>query len=1586
MLRRLTFAAVPLSLIALLVLLSGQPPTISGKSPDEKSNPVPRYAEVVPATNPVRLFLQDDGVRLLGWVSGEPKKLGEVATLKVGDSGKVVKVALKEDHTFRWDYRLDKPTEVEVTLSDGNAPLQESLLLIPAKAEPEPSVFFVVDRTAYRPGQNLMFAGFLRRLSAKGDFEPIPNAEVEVSLVSQQKKTTAGKFKLTSDESGRIEGAYTFSEGDALDNYTLAVKGYKGSASVLLGEYRKSKIKLKIGGEIADRKAELKFETVDFLDKAVEVSKLHFDVQVQQRTRRASADRPLKAEDFVHHLRNASFNNEFDDLPEEDRLLWLADHVFPSSMGFVQGVVYQSSHDAVPQGKEPYTFSLPLDPNWTGDGFEVVVQGVVTDANGREQRSVKSIPLAPNSVESKKTRLVLGKESFAVNETVQAKLTRADGKPEEGATSLVVMRLSPAEPGGYYYDRFSNLNHVPLRGSGLYSRRGWAPSPDRAKRTLVTALPFKGDVASVKIQEPGAYKLVAITHRDDGSTTRCEVGCLVRPSDAINPLTVELEADTLQAGDALKGDIYSRFANARVLLTLRDSSGFKFAKSLKLDDKGYARLDVLLPPGVRYGCQLELTYPDEKDREFTATRFVRVNPTDRMLNVKTALKEEVAPGEGMKLDLQVDRQEEVDLIVSVYDQALLGIAPDRGVNIKDFYLADERVRTARLRDRVRQQVGNVTLRELARRAEELLQERGNEPDPARAQLQQIIHLVKNNQYVQTPQLVGLLRLAGVEIQANPAAAWLGVSWYVQVKPEMKLTDVLDLKHGEFSVTLDLIGDRVVLSEWHPSYAQHGNTLAMYGNRYGRYRYNNYYQNNLFLENSGGMGRAARGDSSWSISGNSSRSFAEGQAAFSHVPVGPSAVPIEAAPDQGSIYIRRDFSDSAYWNARVRTDANGKASVDFKVPDSLTNWQVVVTAVSKRMHVGQAKTQFRTFKPIMVWPMLPRVFTQGDHVDVFASVHNRTDAEQSIEVRLKAENAEVLSRESTTVVVPAKSSVPVYWSFQPKSVGFTQLLMTANCAAGSDASLKRLPVMRSTVEEVFTASGRVRDGVTFKLPEGIDLNSARLEMNFAPSLAADMADTLDYLVDYPYGCVEQTMSRFLPAIKVAQVLQNFHIDHPGLNKKLPGCVSGGIKRLLELQQPDGGWAWHGNGQTHEMMTPYALFGLLQAEKAGYTIPSEHAVTSGLTRLRQFIDGMNENQAADRIYCMYVYAHRHDLQAEWWTWLDQQLAAKRLSDYALALALEMSVQKGKKELASKFAEALRARATQEGSHVYWTTANFSRWGNDRFEITAAAMKALVAHDKADPLIDSILSFFTATKRGDRWNSTKDTAMIVYAICDYLAAERVGIDAKGTLTYRVNDGKETEVKFDNQLTQKVNSTALSLKPGSNELTFKTEMRGVMYRLVLRYWKEGQNIEALARGIDVKRSFFLLDYKGANVKELKSGDTVPRGSYILSRVDATSKLHEGMRYVLVENPKPSTAEVLPVTDSRFSQYASTQYVLREERDGSVAFHHEQTGNHLSDCCVLLAEMSGEFVISPAYVELMYQTEVRGHSGSFTLKVAEKK
>ena len=131
-----------------------------------------------------------------------------------------------------------------------------------------------------------------------------------------------------------------------------------------------------------------------------------------------------------------------------------------------------------------------------------------------------------------------------------------------------------------------------------------------------------------------------------------------------------------------------------------------------------------------------------------------------------------------------------------------------------------------------------------------------------------------------------------------------------------------------------------------------------------------------------------------------------------------------------------------------------------------------------------------------------------------------------------------------------------------------------------------------------------------------------------------------------------------------------------------------------------------------------------------------------------------------------------------------------------------------------------------------------------------------------------------------------------------------------------------------------------------------------------------------------YLLNEKGERERQLKSGDSIPRGSYLESEVGITCHANGEMRYVLVKDPKPSSCEILPADDTRFRKASTAGYVLREEKNDAVYFHHEQTPKSFINRSVFHAELAGEFVVSPASVELMYRPEVCGHSGTFGIVV----
>ena len=199
---------------------------------------------------------------------------------------------------------------------------------------------------------------------------------------------------------------------------------------------------------------------------------------------------------------------------------------------------------------------------------------------------------------------------------------------------------------------------------------------------------------------------------------------------------------------------------------------------------------------------------------------------------------------------------------------------------------------------------------------------------------------------------------------------------------------------------------------------------------------------------------------------------------------------------------------------------------------------------------------------------------------------------------------------------------------------------------SDATELNVPVLVHGVKRALTTSGVLRGGdgsatIPISLPAARNPGTSELVVQVNPSLAAVMLDALPYLNDYPYGCIEQTMSRFLPSILTARVLkeQGFHLENlrkralahrqqaqagrgalkiedspytypagkPGtqplpINRtenpvfdtaRLNKMIAAGLARIKDYQHPDGGWGWWKDDQSDEWMTAYVVYGLIQA---------------------------------------------------------------------------------------------------------------------------------------------------------------------------------------------------------------------------------------------------------------------------------------------------------------------------------------------------------------------------------------------------------
>jgi len=1499
----------------------------------------PVFIETQPAPSGAALRVFVDPDRVIGWIAGSRSHAGERASVRHGGEDHLVDI--DRDNTFALAYDVATTTEAVITA----AGMAQRVTLEP-RAPLEPTVLFVVDRGAYRPGQKLSFAGFLRRATRHG-YQAMPDQPVEVRIASDTRKTTAGKLALVADATGRIAGDYTFSPADPLDDYTLSITGYRGTARVTLAELRKPKVKLEVEVAIGARDAGLQFRAIDFLDKPVGGGAVEYTAQIVRQEPAAHGDQ-LSRDAFV-------FGNPAVELRAAETVAYAADPELATRPdGGSREVVFEDKARLEVAANGTASRAIPLRGDWLRGDHRLLIDAVIVDANGREQRTTRAIPLARRDVQLEVSSP--HELASAGPLDVAVRVLDATGQPLAATTSVIAVRVQPTpdyELGGWNvlgnYNDFSNSmngrwDHCIYTGMGCLSRRPHrftAPASGGSEPLAAAAVVVNG-IASLRLDDPGAYRLVAVAKLADGSSAWAESGVAVRELAELPDLVLELDRTEVRQGARLTGTLHARHRDARALVIVRDAGGIASRTQVELVD-GRARIDLPVGDTLGHGAAVEAYLLGAGGTVHAAQRLVEVAQSSRELAIRTHVNETYGPGEIAELDVDVGRAEVVDLVVSVFDQSLLGVSQDRAVDPTSFYYADDRARGRAGLAALRAELGDVTLGDLVRQARQLVAQpvrEAAEDSTARSLAGRIISALDGGR-LDAWTLVALLRQAGVHAVKPGANRWHLELDAAQRKglARRRLVDLLetDARALAFVRVADVT---VILDPSQP------------GDR-----------------------AAALRSSAYGISGNAGYS--------APVAFAPAALDVI---DGRTDVVRRDFSDSALFDGRLRTGADGKAHVRFKLPDSLTSWQVVVTAISRDMRVGRHVAQLRTVRDVMVWPMIPRLFTEGDTVSVFASVHNLTAADRELVVSIETEHLEVLSPITQVVRVPRGRSATVTWSVRARERGLASLVMRATAAGGgpSDASLKRIPIVASSAEQEVSVSGFADKPLAIELPAGVDPRDATLEVAFAPSLAADLAATLDYLVEYPYGCAEQTMSRFAPAIRVAGILGQLRIRDGALAAKLPKVVEVGVKRLMELQQPDGGWGWQGSSATHEMITPYVMWGLLQAEAAGYKLPDEHTIPRGLAKLAAFLDQLasRPDMVTDHAFVMYAYAQRVRPSDAAWAALVKQRSA--MTDHALALTLEMASSRGDRATADYAVAELRQRAQRSGGWAHWQTGGFSRWADDPFEITAAVLKALVVHDADDPLIPEAIAYFVAHKRGDRWNSTKDTAMILFAIAEYLGKKGVSPTSAAFVEYAVNGGRSARITFADGLANKL--VVDGSLPRRSVIAFPVASPGVMARAVLRYRKTGRDLKPAENGLQVVRTLRLLGPRGERVRELRTGERVPRGAYVESVVTVTHANVEPMHFLLIEDPKPAGAEALPESDRRFAAPAlrASPYVLREDREAKLAFHFEDAPATATVRTVLHLEMAGDLAIPPAQAELMYQTQTRGNSGSLVLRVED--
>jgi hypothetical protein len=589
-------------------------------------------------------------------------------------------------------------------------------------------------------------------------------------------------------------------------------------------------------------------------------------------------------------------------------------------------------------------------------------------------------------------------------------------------------------------------------------------------------------------------------------------------------------------------------------------------------------------------------------------------------------------------------------------------------------------------------------------------------------------------------------------------------------------------------------------------------------------------------------------------------------------------------------LRRRFEAVAYYNPQVRTDSTGRAQVSFTLPDNMSSYRVYAVAVDRGGRFASPERTLKTPKDFYLEPGLPSFFTQGDRFTFQVAAFNTTEAAGPLKFRVGAEGGLTLKAEAPAVPLPAKDSLKIPVSGEALRAGPVTARFGAEFQGRVDAVELKLRVNSGHVRETALFSGSVTGAGEIKLslpphltgeavgkinPEEV---TAVLTLSGSPFLR--MGGAIQYLLTYPYGCVEQTSSGVLALAALRGLIRDNQIEGVSL-EEADRYLTRGVERILSMQTDSGGFGyWPGYREAHPLASLYAVAALSQARLQGLEVP-EGALENAAEYLKNQI---RVATAPDffKAFASYLLALNRTLNRDTFKAVSSSYPRlNREGKVLLLLAAKEANLKKTAELRKDLGPLLGPEAARE---AVWDEFDA------RFRGPALTLLAAKAIMPEDPRTRQAAMFLLGgLDRQGIWTSTSDTGWALLALGEYY---------KG-VTFKTEPGKVTVsqpgVKGGHSLTldpRGFRTVALEAQALLKEPVVRVEGKeGAtwLYKLELT----APRLDIAASGADQGFKVWKTIKNTDGSSEIKVGDMVK----VTVAVEVAGK---GQRYVVLDDPLP--------------------------------------------------------------------------------------
>lgn len=590
-------------------------------------------------------------------------------------------------------------------------------------------------------------------------------------------------------------------------------------------------------------------------------------------------------------------------------------------------------------------------------------------------------------------------------------------------------------------------------------------------------------------------------------------------------------------------------------------------------------------------------------------------------------------------------------------------------------------------------------------------------------------------------------------------------------------------------------------------------------------------------------------------------------------------------------------------------------------------------------------------PLMVLASLPRKLSPGETVTLPVTVFAMENKVKNATITVKTGEAlKPINGSSKTVSFSSPGEQIVNFEFDVSAtLNMTNTVQTIEVIAsgnGEKASYKveidvenPNPISRKSTN--YTLDANAVETINFETFGVPGSNTAMLEFSTLPPM--DFGKRMEFLIHYPYGCLEQTTSTAFSQLYLTAIF-----DIPFDKKqKIEKNIKAAIERLGRFQLSNGGLSyWPGEREADEWSTTYAGHFMLEAKQKGYALPISFETNWLLYQQNMARQWRNSyavyNSSLTQAYRLYTLAlaGKPELAA-----MNRLRESKELSNDAkwrLAAAYALA---GKKNVAEQIAQIANINFVPQKADNY-------TYGSP-FRNRAMALETLVLLDNAKQR-DLALSV-AKDLSSSRWYSTQETSYGLIALAKMV--EKNGGKAM-ELTFK-NGGKSVAVKTDRAIAQR----DLSFVMGGNSVSVTNKKGNVVYVTLSQQGKLplGQELPE-KRNLSIKSQYLDGARKPIDVTKLR------QGTEIIAEVSITNTSNDRINNVALAKIFPSGWEIVNTSFSELGGGAKSDARYTDIRDDRVNFFFDLSRNETKIFTVKLnASYLGTYYLPGSQVEGMY-------------------